>query len=498
MSYNGYNYSPYYQQQAPVARSNTHGPSDQGSDANVQYYRSLADVPAQRTHGGPTQYNTNTSSENYDSGYNYQGYRPSSGVGNNTQEVSRSGAQPSTTYYDSTSRSYMDTSALGNLAYASALGRDGSSGTNNISAQHRVSENTGTSTPLYVPSVPPLRDYQARSDSRGSGTAKTPTTQNYPVSPYVTTIAEKALAQSQNPTRLASPLSQYRSDQSSSQSKHTTGQTAGNTSRGAEHNFTSSTHQSPSIAAPIPIQPSRSHEIQFHEPPTSGVPPYKTSMQPGHAGVRSGFNSGSQHGGTPSHQATSSHGRATPAESPVISGHNRPGGQSHNRSGSSTSVSSGYPVQISRQNDSREGYSNKGHAKAQSAVSVTSAVPSASEQYPITVDPNQVFNVAEYQRRKLEAEAEVSRRAADQQKAMSTERITHTNSTPAPQVGTSFESQSKQPSVSNGSKEQIETEIKAMIEKMREYKAKDPAVFSEVWERFKQVSHTGLLFTSRV
>ena len=40
----------------------------------------------------------------------------------------------------------------------------------------------------------------------------------------------------------------------------------------------------------------------------------------------------------------------------------------------------------------------------------------------------------------------------------------------------------------SATKEQMELEMKQMIEKMRDYKAKDPTLFSQVWEQVKKVS----------
>ena len=47
-------------------------------------------------------------------------------------------------------------------------------------------------------------------------------------------------------------------------------------------------------------------------------------------------------------------------------------------------------------------------------------------------------------------------------------------------------------------KDQIEMEMKQMIEKMRDYKAKDPSLFTQIWEQVKKVSDDHLVFNSYI
>ena len=107
-----------------------------------------------------------------------------------------------------------------------------------------------------------------------------------------------------------------------------------------------------------------------------------------------------------------------------------------------------------------------------------------SQTQPITVDPSEVFNHYEYQRRKTAA-AEIAT-ANNRTKTISN----HVNTQPAVTGPTSGQ---PPPNL----KEQIETDIKVMIEKMREYKARNPTAFSEAWEQFKKVmilsQHNGIL-----
>lgn len=100
-----------------------------------------------------------------------------------------------------------------------------------------------------------------------------------------------------------------------------------------------------------------------------------------------------------------------------------------------------------------------------------------AEPQVTTVDPSQVFNHTEYSRRQAAAAAE----AAAVKKAVDVE--ASRSSTAQPNVATSqvsgIDSESSK-------KDQMELEMKQMIEKMRDYKAKDPSLFTEIWEQVKK------------
>lgn len=128
--------------------------------------------------------------------------------------------------------------------------------------------------------------------------------------------------------------------------------------------------------------------------------------------------------------------------------------------------------------------------------------------HPATVDPNQVFNEVEYRRRQAEAEAaRKSAEAAKQAAASKATEVPTSHSSDAPNIqggGERAQSMQSQPSdvmqaaqafmgtASTGDpdsakKDQMELEMKQMIEKMRDYKAKDPSLFSQIWEQVKKV-----------
>ena len=105
-----------------------------------------------------------------------------------------------------------------------------------------------------------------------------------------------------------------------------------------------------------------------------------------------------------------------------------------------------------------------------------------------TVDPSQVFNHTEYSRR--QAAAAAAAEAAAAKKAVEEVEASR-SSTTQPNVATSqvngIDSESSK-------KDQMELEMKQMIEKMRDYKAKDPSLFTEIWEQVKKVSENRLFF----
>ena len=72
-------------------------------------------------------------------------------------------------------------------------------------------------------------------------------------------------------------------------------------------------------------------------------------------------------------------------------------------------------------------------------------------QSPKTINPSQVFNHMEFERRQAEIEAAKKAEA-------------------------------------EANRSQMELEMKQMIDKMRDYKAKDPALFSHIWDQVKKVS----------
>lgn len=138
---------------------------------------------------------------------------------------------------------------------------------------------------------------------------------------------------------------------------------------------------------------------------------------------------------------------------------------------------------------------------------------------PITVDPSRVFNPyhQEYQRRKALADAEDARKdtrsslsvqdegsgqpqvstQADLEVGASISSTRGRTTTPvmgrpdirSRNIAAPGETDAKvaNSGLDSGDKEQMESEMKLMLEKMREYKAKDPSLFLQIWEQVKKV-----------
>lgn len=115
--------------------------------------------------------------------------------------------------------------------------------------------------------------------------------------------------------------------------------------------------------------------------------------------------------------------------------------------------------------------------------------PVNANQNPTTVDPNQIFNHYEYQKRQAAVTAEAE--AAKKKAAEAEEERKRTEA--AKQI-----QQISQAYGLNGmndeearKKEEMEAEMKLMLEKMREYKSKDPTLFSQIWESVKKAQPPG-------
>ena len=125
---------------------------------------------------------------------------------------------------------------------------------------------------------------------------------------------------------------------------------------------------------------------------------------------------------------------------------------------------------------------------------------SLQDHYPKTVDPSQVFDDIEYRRRKdEEMERRQSALAAQNTQAPAlTDKHLSQNSqsedtrlkATSPPSNDVLEAAASTMQGRKGSdsttKDQMELEMKQMIEKMRDYKAKDPSLFSQIWEQVKK------------
>ena len=143
------------------------------------------------------------------------------------------------------------------------------------------------------------------------------------------------------------------------------------------------------------------------------------------------------------------------------------------------------PAKSTNQSSTREGQGDE--------TSSRTSTP-GSNPYPTTVNPSQVFNHYEFSRRQAAAaEAEAARRklttiandhASDQARFGNYQKtqISQGNGPPSSNNATGSDADAE-----TAKKLQMELEMKQMIEKMRDYKSKDPSLFSQIWEQVKKV-----------
>lgn len=126
-----------------------------------------------------------------------------------------------------------------------------------------------------------------------------------------------------------------------------------------------------------------------------------------------------------------------------------------------------HPLRLPSINDPTN---NQDHTKNAHQKSVST---NPTHQNPTTIDPNKVFNEYEFQKRQaaIAAEAKANREKAEAQAKQA-------------EQAAAFKALASQDEAAM--KEQMETEMKLMLEKMRDYKSKDPGLFSQIWEQVKK------------
>ncbi|KAL9611590.1 MAG: hypothetical protein Q9167_003779 [Letrouitia subvulpina] len=102
-------------------------------------------------------------------------------------------------------------------------------------------------------------------------------------------------------------------------------------------------------------------------------------------------------------------------------------------------------------------------------------------QTPTTVDPSQVFNHYEYQRRQAAAAAAVAAKQTKEAKQATEARQTAEAAAALKYVSNA--SVQKNNAAEPSKEVEMAAEMRMMIEKMREYKSKDPSLFSQIWEQ---------------
>ena len=508
MSYNGYNYSPYFQytDQQPVNGQQQSYPHQRPGAGTS--YRTHQAAPVNGYSSGQQQYSIGPSpSHSSSTTFAYPGYGRADDSSERTSRGDATSNPPA--YFEPNARPYVDTSALGSLAYASALGRNSPSVEHTVTTQQLPTRSDPNGSPAYESNMsrPFNGSYQPRVDNRGSGTAPD-NTYNRSV-PYATAVAASALAQSQRQAPVRSENSTIPSPTQPSYSTqaqvgnggglrngppnqpHPSQQGYGTNGEGRDTPTTYARHQpllSPSHQSLLrqPAQPSR-HPISSEK--RNSMSQQSSTRQSGNgsfddrrlsSNIEQRIPSPHQNYYPPTHRPMS-------ANEPMRNkGYNSPTASKRAEEVHSKNKTLTDSQQAVKAADRPPAVMNE---KVNENVMMAS--PTNSD-HPMTVDPNQVFNQYEYQRRQAAAEAR-AKAMKDAAKDGSQRKVVDSNSLASkqPQPQTSLNDDSPT-SMANSSKEKREAEIKAtfgsLIGKMRDLKAEDPSMFSEIWEKFLKVS----------
>ncbi|KAL9126417.1 MAG: hypothetical protein Q9217_004528 [Psora testacea] len=390
--------------------------------------------------------------------------------------TSSAGQQDTTTSHAS---SRPDTTALGNLAYASSLGQNQlQPSVSHIIDNNRIQGKTDYSdmSSYGVISAPPIFQNHQRVNSHGSSNAsRQQTSQGQPYSAnYQTTKripSHQGREYGMNEIgRSSSSQQQYKPLQSHQQQLEAHHQNRyGPSPQPANHQVVERPSSTVSVRSNH-SPPAPAAQVTASNPHRSDYGPSKSVKAAASRPTNSTLQTP-----TGTYAAASSYQSSKNDKSPYYASaaQNRNNPQAEN---------AGPVLPAATQKQSNE---ENGHQ----------STPTDNQQLT-TVDPNQVFNHFEYQRRQKKAEA--ARKAAEASKATATAR-TSASTQLAGQASPSTSSDVTQAAkaimgasanakarADSATKEQIELEMKQMIEKMRDYKAKDPGLFSQVWEEVKK------------
>ena len=449
MSYNsGYNqYSPYFQQ--------TPGQTSQDSTGSGQQYQS---------HGFSTfshhQYQQHqpyssavTSADRQTPSNSIQRYPEPSGA---AQYQDSRGSYGYSSNELGTSRPAVDTTALGSLAYASSLGQNSR---NNSSLQqiidynrqqaresysHSPTYNTGVSTSTSGP-----YDHQ-QSDSRGPIGRKDDLAQRnqiqdhsrYNSGHHVSTPTYKNLSQVPKAPQ-ATQLPQIQTREPSNE------------------NGKNSQQEYYSQQPPRPASGQNQRQQPPNQSPTA-LSSYRTTAPTNQLATQK-----SNHTKGPAIPATSKSDQDKSKQKPYTSQEAIRQPSAIEQSPRQSAPNNASTTTESQSHDRQ--YSSGHHGLPPLNPNDTSQQSLIHNESPMTVNPNQVFNQVEYQRRQAAAAKEKEEAAKAAKAIVAPARLSD---------GQQVESAGKE--------QQMAEEMRLMIEKMREYKAKDPSLFTSIWEQVKK------------
>lgn len=456
MSYNGYNqYSPYWQQNAGqstpqntghnVAQSRNSYQPLSAYQSNQQPARPAVSQPAESPSGAS---------------YSTEGYGNISYAGTNDR-ASLDGA-----------------TTLGNLAYASSLGRNGPAQQLGNYNRQQGNSNYGTASPYGTIPTPPI---QGRTDDeqRKSGSSSRDDTN----ARAQQAAASPSFGYSSNNTAYQGP-SPGSTTQTQTQTQYPPSGSASEQRRSNQY------YQQPRPTSAQATQQSRSRP-NSHAAPTPTVPPSHSAAN--------------QSQGTTTHEKTQETNQTrvqTPQQSTYRPSSSQPPGppgaqaqrsqiqQDARESGTkpwANSITKG----IAAKNVSANEKASRRITNARQSPTVDANRQASKPATPVepqytTVDPSQVFNHVEYSRRQAAAAAEVAATKKAMEEAEAARKAaTHKN--PLQVNGNPVVVSAPCTEPDSATKDQMELEMKQMIEKMRDYKAKDPSLFTQIWEQVKKV-----------
>ena len=451
MAYNNYNYSPYFQ----------HGTS-QGQDGQAQQlYPDSMSGSCQ-----PQSYPVTNSSQPYphqyapvshtSNAYASQGYRDPNAANNKRAESLREGYSHNR---NPNPRASVDTTALGNLAYASSLGHDSkeqaTTARGNPSMQQIINYNRSQpSSPSNETGSAKMSTYDHQRSSREGTNAETyggPRTQSY-------TVPQTSFPPTSGIPK-ANGVILRPSNGSFGQISNTEAQPSN--SNGSEIKRLSQQYQQP----PRPTSASHmrlSSRINQLSPISAG---YSSNRSPKLNGQAQGVTRLPDQ--TSQSTSLSAYSTSMPANQQSYDKQGFTGQRPSARS--TTTEPYGRQALNDMSSPHQSAMSDQAFAPRPAVLDSEHVQPTTSDepQVPSTVDPSQVFNQFEYQRRQDVAAAAGGVAAV----------IPNSNA----RYNSAMNADSD-----DSKKEQMELEMKQMIEKMRDYKAKDPSLFSQIWEQVKK------------
>lgn len=470
MSSNGFNHSPYF------------GPGEHGNRNQALYRESSNGNEAYQRPTGTPQYSA-VHSSNGSLSYAYPRYLE--GGGNGPYQLTR--ATPPSPYSTanlntySTAGSSVDTTALGNLAYASSLGRESRDRVSLLrhSPLHQVvdygrSQPVTSLVPAYKMNFPATVGYDHHgADNNGAGSVR-----NY----HMETQNEYSGSQ----FNTATIRKDYTQAYSSAEGNHVS------SSQATRYDVRPKQPEQQQVTRPSPPVNRQSSPALYVRPsPTNSVansstrlPNYRSEIL--HATSRVTDQTGVEpqqdpHALNPNQHATSWAPVVQDRRSSTVTGaFNSNPQDSH---GPTFNDARSHPIHLNKPPPYER---PEDHPQIKRLPAISGDRTSYGETHPhqmeaskpTTVDPSQIFNDYEYRRRQAIAIAE----------AEAARNFTVASKMAVPNEPTNGV-EGNDPDARK--KDQMELEMKQMIEKMRDYKAKDPTLFSQIWEQVKKVSEGG-------